>query len=88
MELQVVKKSEEAMSVGYACTCGCKPRVTYERGASSVDDTCCCGTHFVVAPDAGSQVEPQPGLRTEVQGFMSAWGEPLEAAWAIGPEKH
>lgn len=88
MQLQLATKSENAIQAGYVCTCGCKPKVVYEKDSAEVDDTCCCGTHFVVGPDAESHLGVKQGFRTEVQEFVSPWGEPLEAAWAIGSGQH
>lgn len=88
MQLQLAGTSETAIQAGYACTCGCKPRVVYEQGSAQVEDTCCCGTHFVVGPDAEPHLNVQEGFRVEVQEFDTPWGEALEAAWAIGSGQH
>ena len=87
MQLQLVNLPE-TIEAGYACTCGCKPRVTFEKGGPAVDDVCCCGTHFVVGPQAVSRLDVKEGFRTEVQEFDTPWGESLEAAWAIGSGQH
>lgn len=88
MHLQLATKSEASIEAGYACTCGCKPHVIYEKGAVKVEDTCCCGTHFVVGPDAEPHLKMKEGFRIEVQEFDSPWGDSLEAGWAIGPGQH
>ena len=53
-----------------------------------MDDTCCCGTHFVVGPNAESRLEGVEGSRIEVQEFIGPRAEPVEAAWAIGSNEH
>lgn len=88
MQLQLTPKSETSIQAGYVCTCGCKPRVVYEQESTIVDDTCCCGTHFVVGRDAETHLRVEDGSRVEVQEFDSPWGEPLEAAWAVGAGEH
>jgi hypothetical protein len=88
MQLQLAATSETSVQAGYACTCGCTPSVVYERDSAEVDDTCCCGTHFVVGRDAESHLDRKDGFRTEVQEFVTPWGDSLEAAWAIGSGHH
>lgn len=88
MQLQLATMSETAVQAGYACPCGCKPSVVYEKGLAEVDDMCCCGTHFVVGPDAESHLDVKEGSRSEVEEFVSPWGEALEAAWATGSGHH
>ena len=84
MQLQLATQSETLVRAGYLCTCGCKPSLDYERGAARVEETCCCGTHFVVGPEAETHLNVPDGLRVEVQEFTAPWGETIEAAWAIG----
>ncbi len=88
MQLQLESTSADSLQAGYRCTCGCKPSVTVDRGAPPAEDMCCCGTHFVVGPDAESRLDLREGFRVEVQEFDAPWGQVLEAAWAVGSGQH
>jgi hypothetical protein len=88
MQLQLARTLDDAVQAGYACSCGCKPSVTYEKGGANVDDVCCCGTHFVVGKDAESDLKAPDDARIQVQEIEAPWGEVLEAAWAIGSGTH
>ena len=88
MQLQLATQSDRVVKAGYLCTCGCKPSLEYERGTDRVEDTCCCGTHFVVGLDTESHLNVRDGFRVEVQEFTAPWSETVEAAWAIGSGKH
>lgn len=84
MQLQLDRISDETVRAGYQCTCGCKPALEYTRDAETVENTCCCGTHFAVGPDAEERLASLRDLRLEVEEFTAPWGGQVEAAWAIG----
>lgn len=88
MELTLTGIARETVRAGYVCPCGCTPSVDYERGADVATEGCCCGNQFAVGPGAAATLAPTLGFRSEVQGFQPAWGEPLEAAWLVGPSVH
>ncbi len=86
MQLQYATKSSTEVETGYACPCGCKPRLAFTRDGENQKDVCCCGTQLVVGIDARSGLELRDGLSVGVEEFDSPWGEALEAAWAIEPD--
>jgi hypothetical protein len=88
MQLLLETKSPTAVQAGYMCTCGCKPRVVHQRGGDHAGDVCCCGNVFLIGPAAEERLEVPEGFRVEVEEFESPWGEPLEAAWALGSGQH
>ncbi|MEO6350078.1 MAG: YHS domain-containing protein [Candidatus Limnocylindrales bacterium] len=88
MELTVLQVTEDGVRAGYVCPCGCTPSVEYIKGAQVAAEGCCCGNHFAVGPQAAITLTPAPGFRAELQTFSAPWGEPLEAAWLIGPSVH
>lgn len=88
MELTVVDADAAGIRAGYQCPCGCSPSVEYRRGEALVEEGCCCGNHFAIGPHAGASLTPRPGFATEIQPFGAPWGEPLEAAWLVGPSTH
>ncbi|CAN5841803.1 hypothetical protein BH24CHL6_BH24CHL6_08050 [soil metagenome] len=88
MELTLQHVDEGRIRAAYTCPCGCRPGVEYVRGAAIVEEGCCCGNHFAVGPHAARKLQPKPGFQPELQVFQAPWGEPLEAAWLIGPSVH
>lgn len=76
------------MDVGYVCSCGCRPSLHIDADESTAEDRCCCGTHFVVGPDAMQKLEVPAGFAVETTRFATPWGAQLEAAWAIGSGEH
>lgn len=88
MQLKVTTTSDTSLEAGYECPCGCTPAVTFSRGSDPVEEGCCCGNHFVVGPHASSKIQLEDGFHAEAQTFTTAWGDEVEAAWAIGPSKH
>lgn len=88
MELTLVGIGPDTVRAGYVCPCGCTPSVEYARGAEVATEGCCCGNQFAVGPRAAGTLEPTSGFRSEVQAFEAGWGEPLEAAWLVGPSIH
>ena len=88
MQLNLLEGDETHLRAGYSCPCGCAPAVQYTRGADLVEEGCCCGNHFAVGPRAGASMPSKAGFRLEVQTFDAPWGEPLEAAWSVGPSVH
>lgn len=88
MELVVLSGDSTTLKASYSCPCGCKPSLDYRRGKAIAEEGCCCGNHFAVGPTAGTSVAPRSGFRAEVQAFAAPWGEPLEAAWLVGPSTH
>ena len=88
MQLKVTTTSDTSLEASYECPCGCTPAVTFSRGSDPVEEGCCCGNHFVVGPDASSKIQLKDAFHAEAQTFTAAWGDEVEAAWAIGPSKH
>lgn len=88
MELTLIEANAGALRAGYNCPCGCTPSVEYARGAELAEEGCCCGNRFAVGPRAAASLTPTPGFRPEIQAFDAPWGEPLEAAWLVGPSVH
>lgn len=88
MELSRFETDMQTVQAGYTCPCGCTPSVTYERGGDLARSQCCCGNEFVVGPDAERWLTPSDGFRLETEPRMAAWGEPVMAAWLVGPSVH
>lgn len=88
MELTILESTPTGLRAGYTCPCGCTPSLSYGRGADIVEEGCCCGNHFAVGPKAASSLTPSAGFRLEAQALAAPWGEPLEAAWLVGPSVH
>lgn len=88
MELTVLETGQEALRAGYSCGCGCTPVVEFARGDELVEEGCCCGNRFAVGPRAAASLTPKPGFRPELHVFDAPWGEPLQAAWLVGPSVH
>lgn len=88
MQLNVLEGDDLHLRAGYNCPCGCTPAVEYTRGADLVEEGCCCGNHFAVGPRAAASLPSKAGFRPELQTFDAPWGEPLQAAWSVGPSVH
>jgi len=88
MELILQNVDESRIRAAYTCPCGCAPAVDYARGASIAEEGCCCGNRFAVGPHAAATLQPKPGFQPELQVIQAPWGEPLQAAWLIGPSVH
>ena len=88
MQLTILESDATHFRAGYSCPCGCAPAVEYVRGTDLVEEGCCCGNHFAVGPRAGASLPSRAGFRPELQTFDAPWGEPLEAAWSVGPSVH
>ena len=88
MQLSVLETSPTSLRAGYSCPCGCSPAVEYRRGEGSVEEGCCCGNDFAVGPNASASLAPRTGFEAQRQTFAAPWGEPLEAAWLVGPSTH
>ena len=87
LNFQVKSRADDALIASYTCPCGCNPRLPYQRGTGDATDDCCCGNQFAIGPQARDHVRRDPGFALELQPFQAPWGEPLQAAWAIGPSK-
>ncbi len=88
MELTMLEGNDASVRAGYSCPCGCTPSVEYARGADLVEEGCCCGNQFAVGTHAAASLSPREGFRPELQVFDAPWGEPIEAAWLVGPSVH
>lgn len=88
MRLTTFEATDDAVRAGYACPCGCRPETTYVRGGAVATDGCCCGNRFAVGPHAETRLEPRVGFRPEHTDIDTPWGEPITAAWLIGPSVH
>ena len=88
MELLILEAQPAAVRAGYACPCGCTPSVAYARDAAVAQEGCCCGNEFAIGPQASATLAPKVGFRGERQSFDAPWGQPLEAAWLVGPSVH
>lgn len=88
LNFQVTGRGESSFAASYECPCGCKPRLTYDRGSEVATEGCCCGNEFAVGPAAARHVHAHDGFRTELRSFEAPWGESMEAAWAIGHSTH
>ena len=88
MELIVYESEGSAIRAGYACSCGCRPGLTYQRDGTIDTHVCCCGDQFALGKDAERYIEPHEGFRLETQAVGSPWGERLTAAWMVGPGGH
>jgi Cu+-exporting ATPase len=88
MHLTAFETDEQTVTAGYACPCGCTPSVTHERGGERARSLCCCGNEFVVGPDAERSLKPHDGFVLETERRTSGWGEPVTAAWLVGPSVH
>jgi len=88
MDLQLIELEPGSLRAGYNCPCGCTPSVAYARGASVVEEGCCCGNEFAVGPEAAATLTSKAGFRLHSQSFDAPWGERLEAGWLVGPSVH
>jgi YHS domain-containing protein len=88
MELTNYETDEAAVRAGYACPCGCNPSVTHERGGTLATNLCCCGNEFAVGPNAERSLLPRDGFELVSEQRLAGWGEPVTAAWLIGPSVH
>jgi len=88
VQLVILESSAESIRAGYECPCGCRPSVLYERAGGPVHEGCCCGNEFAVGPDGGPSLGEKADFRTESSNFQAPWGDPLVAAWLIGPSVH
>ena len=88
MQLSTFETDVDTVLAGYVCPCGCTPSVTHERGGTLAKNVCCCGNEFVVGPDADQSLQPREGFELETDQRTSGWGEPVMAAWLVGPSAH
>jgi YHS domain-containing protein len=88
MQLTSFESDAGSVHAGYACPCGCTPSVTHQRGGDLARDVCCCGNEFAVGPDAERSLTARDGFRLETEPRVAAWGEPVMAAWLVGPSVH
>ena len=88
MELRLIEAEPTTVRAAYTCPCGCTPSVAYARDAAVVEEGCCCGNEFAVGPKASASLSLKAGFRPETKPFDAPWGEPLEAAWLVGPSVH
>lgn len=88
MELTTFETDESTVRAGYACPCGCNPAVAHERGGPAATNLCCCGNEFVVGPGAERALLPRDGFEFASEQRMAGWGEPVTAAWLVGPSVH
>lgn len=88
MQLHVFETTGDTIRAGYECPCGCRPSVTYQRTSETVHDGCCCGNEFALGPRADAALGSKPGYHAEATSLDPPWGEPLKAAWLIGPSVH
>jgi YHS domain-containing protein len=88
MELTIFETDEATVRAGYVCPCGCTPSVTHQRGGDLATNVCCCGNEFAVGPHAERSLTSRPGFELETEQRTAAWGEPVMAAWLVGPSVH
>lgn len=86
--LVIEPQSTFALRASYSCPCGCRPEVSYERGAGPAIDTCCCGNEFAVGVAAEDHLTQRASFAILMDRFEAPWGGLLSAAWAIGPSTH
>ena len=83
-----IEKTDVGANVNYDCYCGCDAGFALNRSqADQPTESCCCGNHILVGPDAGQHITAkldEPGAyRVDVQTVAMPWGQPLEVAVAI-----
>ena len=88
MQLVILESSAESIRAGYECPCGCRPSVLYERAGAAVHDGCCCGNEFAVGQTGSPSLDSKTDYRLETESFRAPWGDPLVAAWLVGPSVH
>jgi YHS domain-containing protein len=93
LQLKVVSPANDEIFASYTCPCGCNPGVALRRGSELATEGCCCGNEFAVGPHAAGhivdrQYAARPGFELKIQSFQAPWGEPIEAAWAVGDSQH
>ena len=88
MRLTTFETDDRSVHAAYSCPCGCTPSVTYRRSGEQARSLCCCGNEFVVGPDAERSLQPRDGFVLETESRLSGWGEPMTAAWLVGPSVH
>lgn len=86
-----VERSEVGANVNYDCYCGCDAGFALDRSqADQPTESCCCGNHIFVGPDAGtritSKLDDADHYRVDVQQVTMPWGQPVEVALAIPSE--
>lgn len=88
MQLTTFETDSQTIRAGYACPCGCTPSVSYQRGAEPVKSHCCCGNEFALGPGAERALQPRDGFVMQAEQRSSGWGDPVTAAWLVGPSVH
>ncbi len=88
MQLSTFETDGQMVRAGYVCPCGCTPSVTYQRGGDVAHSRCCCGNEFAVGVAAERALEPRDGFTLESEARTAGWGDPVAAAWLVGPSVH
>jgi YHS domain-containing protein len=88
MQLSTFQSDERTITAGYVCPCGCTPSVTYQRDGDIATSHCCCGNDFAVGPGADRALTARDGFVLETEPRTSGWGDPVVAAWLVGPSVH
>ncbi len=83
-----VVRSDVGANVNYDCYCGCDAGFALDRSqADQATESCCCGNHIFVGPDAGRRIagklDPAATYRIDVREITMPWGQPMEVALAI-----
>jgi len=88
MQLSTFETDKDTIKAGYICPCGCTPSVSYQRGGDIARSHCCCGNEFAVGSGAEQALTPREGFALESESRTAGWGEPVTAAWLVGPSVH
>lgn len=88
MQLSTFHSDKQSVTAGYVCPCGCTPSVSYQRDGDIATSRCCCGNEFAVGPGADRELPARDGFVLETEQRTSGWGEPVTAAWLVGPSVH
>ena len=86
-----IVRTDVGANVNYDCYCGCDAGFALDRSqADQPTESCCCGNHILVGPDAGQRItaklDAPDAYRVDVQTVAMPWGQPLEVAVAIPTE--
>ena len=65
-----------------------RPRPATNGVVSISPDICCCGNEFALGTGAERFVTPKEGFHLETVDVSVPWGEPVTAAWMVGPGVH
>jgi copper chaperone CopZ len=85
-----IEKTDAGADITYSCPCGSTSEVFHlDRSQADQPPHSCCGHHTLVGPNAAARLRAHLGSAAEgydldVQTITMPWGQPVEAAQAVG----